>query len=233
MSFGTAAVDHHRTIQAWPPVSLLTGLIGNALGWERRHPQALDALQRRIRWAARLDRPGTALVDFQTAQLRQADAGWTTRGLVEGRDGGAGTYRSPLLRYRHYRGDASVVVALRLEPADEPPTLDDIAQALDRPARPLFLGRKGCPPATRLVLGMVDAPDNVMALDQVAPADSEDAFARPSVYFNKGASAPPANAVVHWTSDERRFDVDLHGGRQPVYELPARFDQPNPGRVAS
>ena len=234
MSFGSAAVDHHRPVQLWPPVSLLTGLIGNALAWQRRNPRLLDDLQRRLRWAARLDRPGEWLEDFQTAQLDHGDSGWITRGVVEGRDGAA--TRAPHLRYRHYRGDASVAIALRLEPAAEAPTLDDIAQALDRPARPLFLGRKGCPPATRLVLGLVDAPDNLAALDLAPPADgswpgdSAGFGARPAVFFNEGAATLPASIVVHWSSDERRFDLDVHGGRQRVYELPARLPSTDKAR---
>jgi CRISPR system Cascade subunit CasD len=88
MSFGTTAVDHRRPVQAWPAVSMLTGLLANALGWQRSDAQALDALQARIRWAARIDRAGVALSDFQTAQLSKADKGWTTRGVVEGRGGG-------------------------------------------------------------------------------------------------------------------------------------------------
>ena len=58
MSFGTTAVDHRRPVQPWPPVSMLTGLLANALGWQRSDVAALDALQSRIRWAARIDRAG-------------------------------------------------------------------------------------------------------------------------------------------------------------------------------
>ena len=54
MSFGTTAVDHRRPVQAWPAVSMLTGLLANALGWERSDNVALDRLQARIRWAALL-----------------------------------------------------------------------------------------------------------------------------------------------------------------------------------
>ena len=114
MSFGTVAVDHRRPVQLWPAVSMLTGLLANALGWQRADVKALDQLQSRIRWAARIDRVGVALNDFQTVQLAKDDKGWTTRGVVEERDGGAESYKSPHLRSRDYRADASVLVALRL-----------------------------------------------------------------------------------------------------------------------
>ena len=42
-------------------------------------------------------------------------------------------------------------VVLRLATAEESPTLDELAEALDRPARPLFLGRKSCLPSAPLL----------------------------------------------------------------------------------
>lgn len=224
MSFGTTAVDHRRPVQAWPAVSMLTGLLANALGWQRSDVQALDALQARIRWAARIDRAGTALNDFQTAQLSKNDKGWTTRGVVEERGGGDASYQSPHLRSRDYRADASVLVALRLEPAQQTPTLQDLAAALNRPMRPLFLGRKGCPPATRIGQGLVLADDAVAAV-RAAPALEDGAKpAHAAVFFNEGAAPAVAHETFrqHDTSDERRFALDVHAGRQRVFELVAR-----------
>jgi CRISPR system Cascade subunit CasD len=224
MSFGTTAVDHRRPVQAWPAVSMLTGLLANALGWRRSDVLALDALQARIRWAARIDRPGTALNDFQTAQLSKDDKGWTTRGVVEERGGGDESYKSPHLRSRDYRADASVLVALRLEPAQQSPTLQALAAALDRPMRPLFLGRKGCPPATRIGQGLVLAGDAVAAVRAAPALDDGAKPERATIFFSEGA-APTADQGalrLHDTSDERRFALDVHAGRQRVFELVAR-----------
>ncbi len=224
MSFGTTAVDHRRPVQPWPAVSMLTGLLANALGWQRSDAQALDRLQARIRWAARIDRAGTALNDFQTAQLSKDDKGWTTRGAVEERDGGVDSYKSPHLRSRDYRADASVLVALRLEPADQRPTLQDLAAALDHPQRPLFIGRKGCLPATRIGQGVVQAEDAVQALLTAAGSPDGASPRQVTIYFNQGAapSDGPGPLLVHDTSDERRFVMDVHAGRQRVYERVAR-----------
>lgn len=228
MSFGSTAVDHRRPVQPWPAVSMLTGLLANALGWQRADVQALDGLQARIRWAARIDRAGAALNDFQTAQLSKADKGWTTRGDVEERGGGDDSYKSPHLRSRDYRADASVLVALRLEPAQQAPTLAELAAALDQPARPLFLGRKACLPATRINQGIVLADDAVAALRGAPAADDGAPPSRAAIYFNEGAgpaagTAPAAAEIrVHDTSDERRFALDVHAGRQRVYEIVAR-----------
>jgi len=222
MSFGTTAVDHRRPVQAWPAVSMLTGLLANALGWDRSQTTELDRLQARLRWAARIDRPGVPLNDFQTAQLAKNDRGWTTRGVVEERGGGADSYNSPHLRSRDYRADASVLVALRLDAAEEAPTLEDLAAALDEPARPLFLGRKGCLPATRLRLGLVQADDAVQALQQAEQLPGGVAPEFAAIFFNTGAAPVVEGLRIHHTSDERRFVLDVHAGRQRVYEHPAR-----------
>lgn len=218
LSFGSLAVDQRRPIQRWPAASLLTGLIGNALGYRRTEPAPLDRLQARLRWAARLDRPGVPFTDFQTAELDGADKGWTTSGSIEERAGGPDTYKSPHIRWRDYRADASLAVAIRLTDADEAPTLAELAAALDRPARPLFIGRKNCLPSQRLLMGVVDASDVVAALTQAPLA--ADADARPAVFFNDATAATPHNVLLtHRSSDERRFAIDVHAGMQTIHEL--------------
>src|ERR671919_1552470 len=147
MSFGDVAIDEIRPSRRLPARSMLTGLLANALGWAHRDVAVLDRLQERLRFAARLDREGQGLVDFQTAELGQHDPLWTTRGVPAERAGGAASYSGPALRYRHYRADAAVTVALTLAPAEEAPDLAALEAALRRPERPLFIGRKGCPPS--------------------------------------------------------------------------------------
>jgi CRISPR system Cascade subunit CasD len=149
-------IDAAGPVQDFPATSLLTGLIANALGWRRGDTAALQALQDRLVHAVRIDREGERVRDYQTAKLEGADQGWTRAGAPEGRAGDAGTYKHPHPRYRWYQADASVLVALRLEPAEEAPTLDDVASALDRPARPLFIGRKPCLPSVPLIAGWAD-----------------------------------------------------------------------------
>lgn len=221
LALGAPAVDQRRPVQRWPATSLLTGLLGNALGWRRTEPDRLDRLQARLCWAARIDRPGLPLTDFQTALLDQADQGWTTHGQVEERAGGANTYDAPHIRWRDYRADASLAVALRLQPADEAPTLDDLAAALQRPARPLFIGRKNCLPSQRVLIASVEATDAVAALVQAPLAD--DAEARPAVFVRDPAWDPGLGdagpVVVHRSSDERRFGLDVHAGQQAIHEI--------------
>jgi CRISPR system Cascade subunit CasD len=76
--------------------------------------------------------------------------GWTTRGVTEHRDGGTAAKFGTHQRYRHYWADGLMTTALTLVGDDEP-TLDQVHQALQRPARPLFIGRKTCLPARPLL----------------------------------------------------------------------------------
>lgn len=226
LSLGSAAVDQRRPVQRWPATSLLTGLLGNALGCRRDQPAALDRLQQRLRWAARIDRAGQPFTDFQTAQLDPDDQGWTTRGTVETRAGGRPTYESPHIRWRDYRADASLAVALRLDPTDEAPTLGDLAAALQRPARPLFIGRKSCLPSQRLLVGLVEAAHTVAALAHCPLAD--DADDAPALFCRDPAAAWPGPEIAHHSSDERRFALDVHAGQQTIRELLA----PTPAATA-
>jgi CRISPR system Cascade subunit CasD len=164
MAFGDVAVDAIGPVRATPSASTLTGLLSNALGVQRWETDRLARLQARLVFGCRLDRRGQRFTEFQTAQLAKDDEWWTTRGRVEGRAGGDAAYDSPHLRYRDHDADACVTVAMRLLDADESPTLDDVKKALDEPARPLFLGRKACLPAGRLVLGVVESPSIHAAL---------------------------------------------------------------------
>ena len=106
---------------------------------------------------------GVRMTDFQTAQLGANDRGWTTRGQPEGRAGGANTYDAPHLRYRDYFADMRVAVALRLEPAGDEPTLGHLADALQEPKRPLFIGRKPCLPAASLFRHFSERGDTALA----------------------------------------------------------------------
>lgn len=149
MAFGGVAIDQVGPTRDYPATSMLTGLIGNALGWHWADRGAHQAMQDRLVFAVRRDRDGTLLTDTQNVQLAKDGKGWTTHGAPEGREGAS--YAAPHRRMRDYLADASVRVVLRLEPHDDAPTLEALSDALDRPARPLFLGRKPCLPAVPLL----------------------------------------------------------------------------------
>ena len=214
MAFGGETIDNLGVIRDFPAQSMLTGLIANALGWRREDSAEHDRLQARLVFGARLNRAGTRLTDFQTAELRKDDKGWTTGGEPEGRAGGDKSYKGQHLRYRDYHADAAMLIALRLEPADESPTLEDVADALQRPARPLFLGRKPCLPTAPLFAGWCDAPDVLTALREAAPLAVN---TRPRVLWPAGEGALRGSRQID-VCDERNWTSGVHGGWRPVCE---------------
>jgi CRISPR system Cascade subunit CasD len=212
IAFGGETIDNYGVIRDFPALSMVTGLLANALGWDRGDAVRHNRLQERLVMGARLDDAGKRLMDFQTAQLEKSDKGWTTSGTPEER--GGNSYSGPHLRYRDYHADMNVLIGLRLRAAEEAPTLDDLAAALDKPARPLFVGRKNCLPTGRLMAGWVDAINILEALQKALPSFADKARAQwpegegqlPGRYENQNQDV----------CDERNWTSGVHGGWRPV-----------------
>ena len=241
MAFGGEIIDNYGVIRWFPSASMITGLLANALGWRRTEGERHQHLQERLTFAVRIDREpagGVRMRDFQTARLDKNDKGWTTQGQPEGRAGGANTYDAPLLRYRDYFADMRVTVALRLEPADATPTLDDLADALEQPARPLFIGRKPCLPsaplfscfsngdtalAALLAVSLDDpSPEAIRLLCDGQKIGGGDPSPSPEVIRllwpdgEDGAGVAPSRTYM--LTDERNWISGLHGGGRLVCE---------------
>lgn len=212
MAFGGVAVDNFGVVDAWPAASLLTGLIGNALGWDRTETGRLQRLQDRLIFAARLDREGSRLRDFQTAALAHDDKGWTTRGEPEGRAGGAGTFAGMHIRHRDFWADRIVSLALRVSPAEEAPDLDTIAAALERPARPLFIGRKPCLPAAPILAGRCEAETALDAIRVAAAPDGGD-HGTPLLFW-PATEGGPGPFVERRVYGHRNWRSGVHGGEE-------------------
>ena len=221
MAFGGEAIDNYGVVRWFPSASMLTGLLANALGWRRVERERHQRLQDRLVLAARIDREpagGVRMQDFQTAQIGAADRGWTTRGRPEGRAGGAATYLAPNLRYRDYWADMRVTVALRLQPEQEAPTLDDLASALESPTRPLFIGRKPCLPSDQLFAGFKEADTALAALVETPVETSEVAHDVRLLWpEGDGIAGVEANRTYMLT-DQRNWTSGLHGGGRTVCE---------------
>ena len=97
-AFGGEMIDAHGVIRNVPAQSMLTGLLANALGWNRTMRAEHQALQGRIVFGAvwEQDVALSRMTDYQTAQLGKNDRAWTTRGVPAGRAGGAATYAGPI-----------------------------------------------------------------------------------------------------------------------------------------
>ena len=227
VSFGAPMVDQNGVVQAFPTLSLLTGMFANALGWNHHDTNKLTSLQSRLRFAARIDRRGEALVDYQIADLGQPwmiskNAGWTTQGAIAERGGASG--EGLHIRYRHYRADSLHTVTLTLV-GEESPTVDGVARALTEPARPLFIGRKCCIPASRLLLDNIDAPSLVAALAGVPRSARADSGPLSACWWE---GDDPTGAVgdsrVVPVTDERDWKNQIHTGRRLMRE--GRVDPP-------
>lgn len=205
MSFGGEAVDHVGPTRDFPSASMITGLIANALGWRWGEKERHQELQDRLIFGAAISCEGEVLTDTQNAELAKKDKGWTTSGVSEGRAGDS--YGGPHRRRRDYLMDAEVLVALRLEPAEVDPTIEVIASALDRPARPLFIGRKSCLPTGRLFAGVHQAETVCDALLAVTEPGSR-------AIWPEGEG--PEGDRLSDISDLRNWLSGLHGGARRV-----------------
>jgi len=151
-----------------PTRSLLTGLIGSALGYRRSDHAKLQALQDSMRVGVIVHRAGVEISDYQIADLGKPfllGPMWSSGTSVARRKGSEAGGLRP--QQRPYRADADMTAVVELG-ADSPVNVDQIISALDYPAHPLFLGRSSCPPATRLAGGALDAASLEAAVLEVA-----------------------------------------------------------------
>jgi CRISPR system Cascade subunit CasD len=222
MAFGGETIDNYGVIRHSPALSMVTGLLANALGWRREQWDLHDRLQNRLVMGARRESAGRHLREYQTAQLFEDDEGWTTSGISEGRAKSSSYSVQPSgrkvltwQRYRDYHADLSMLVALRLEPAVEIPTLDDLAHALDYPARPLFIGRKSCLPSKGIFGGWQEG-DSVLQVLQTTPV-LEGIVDGLRMQWPDGEGRMKGDRVID-LCDERNWRSGVHGGWRPVRE---------------
>ncbi|NLI91847.1 MAG: type I-E CRISPR-associated protein Cas5/CasD [Peptococcaceae bacterium] len=126
-SWGVASKFDTRDTAREPTKSGVIGLLAAALG--RSRTEGLEDLND-LRFGVRIDQPGTSLRDFHTARLNEQDP--------------------PFVTTRYYLADAVFLVGLE----GEDDFLQELIEALENPVFPLYLGRRSCPPAGRLVLGL-------------------------------------------------------------------------------
>jgi CRISPR system Cascade subunit CasD len=220
ISFGAPIVDRYGTVQPYPALSMLAGMLGNALGYSHAQTDRLQRLQQRLRCASRRDRAGRRIRDYQIVDLNQPfmrdDRAWTTHGSLQLREGGdapkwrkgKGNYHQ---RLRDYWADSAHTIALTLAPRDEDPTVERLTEALRRPERPLFIGRKTCLPAAPLFLGRVETENLVEALRTAPLAEEPDSAERLTAWWP--AETPGAEGARPVT-DRRDWKNQIHVGER-------------------
>ena len=231
LSFGGPRVDKNGVQQVIPGRAMLAGLNGNGLGYEHREFERLSALQARLRYAVRQDHAGDTLLDYHTVDMGQSFMleGWTTRGVPESRAGGESS-TGTLIRLQHYRVDAVYSLALTLT-GDGTPSVDDLAHALEHPERPLFIGRKCCLPAARILWGRVRAASLREALMAWPVASREgregDATPRECMSWWPVGEGTEVGHTLYLT-DEKDHSNQVHVGRRAVQAamVPYRVEVP-------
>jgi CRISPR system Cascade subunit CasD len=146
-AWGSAARFVRRTTENAPTKSGVLGLLAAAEGRPREADLSDLAA---LRYGVRIDQPGTRVRDFQTAHHFDTD-------------------KSMPLSERFYLADAVFVAAVE----GEPDTVRRLDAAVKEPVYLPYLGRRSCPPAAPVDLGVRDDADLFTALEQ-APWEASD-----------------------------------------------------------
>jgi CRISPR system Cascade subunit CasD len=142
-SWGASARFTRRTTESAPTKSAVIGMLAAAAGIERGDDTSLAPLAA-LRFAVRIDQPGTRVRDFHTAHH-------------------AVTGKSMPLSERFYLADAVFVAAVE----GDPTLLARLHAALRNPVYAPFLGRRSCPPALPVELGLHDGASLMEVLGDV------------------------------------------------------------------
>lgn len=186
---------YRRPTEATPTLSGIVGLIANALG--RRRTDPIDDIAREAGLAVRVDRPGTLLDDYHTVGTpgRYALAADTGRQLKQ--------LKNSVPTRRHYLCDAAFV-AVYTPPSGGMPAAQ-VLHALKHPARPIYLGRRSCPPSERVALGLADPgtpPEQMLANSKILrepPARRPDTAMDEADYYDAADSAPTVDVLIETT----------------------------------
>ncbi|HOJ32257.1 MAG TPA: type I-E CRISPR-associated protein Cas5/CasD [Candidatus Hydrogenedentes bacterium] len=191
-----------RQTNSMPTKSGVLGLLCAALGVSRKEAQTnwLPKL-RGLKMACRADRPGMRIWDYHTVGAKLS---------LHRADGKSRT--DPLVTCREYLCDASFLVLLQGSPI----LIDQLAQALERPVWPLYLGRKNCPPSRPILAGITDSDADLLSILRSVPW-------RPRI---EGEQAP-SFLVCSLEFDHAYENDPCIYASTVVYDSPVSFEMPS------
>ncbi len=198
VAWGDTAVGEFRPSHDHPTRSAILGLVAAALGIKRHEEERLQALENSCLVAVRLDSPGEVMRDYHTTQVppQQRKVRHYTR-----RDELNTAKLHTILSQRDYRTDSAATIALTSK-NDPPLQLQQMADALQRPTLPLYLGRKSCPLALPVQPRMVQADDLKTAFDTCPPITEQLKTLTENLHqFGQGISAPD-HIRFYWEENE-------------------------------
>lgn len=242
---GPAVTTVHRPTDSVPSLSGVTGLIANAMGHGRSDP--LDSLIA-AQMHTRLDRQGRRIRDFHTVgtgtttcsrcgRPKRSNAKtctscggtrWHSDGVPTAKSldqrnrskGKAVPSPNPVIGDRWYLSDAAFTVVWTPAPDGVPAAA--VAAALQRPARPLYLGRRSCPPGYPVLLGVTDQPPNDVLTTIPLLRDPPEPSRR-DTYFDDVACAAEAAATTPLLVSVQRQTDGPHPGASARNDVPVTF----------
>ena len=187
-----------------PTRSMVTGLIGAALGVSRREADTLQSIQDTMRLAVVVHRRGVEVVDYQTANLSKPHLRgpmWSSGTTILEREGG--DTEGTRIQHRPYVCDGHMTVLVQLLDG-APFTAEHIIEAFDQPKRVLAYGRMSCPPIGRIAGDVLSVGSLEEAVSEL-PGD---------IYLPSEVIEPQWGDLLVSIPGTRDWRSRLHGGAE-------------------
>ena len=208
-SWGGPSQYSRRETRMEPTKSGVVGLLAAALG--RKRHQAVSDLAA-LRMGIRTDQPGRLLRDYHTVADYRGRPLLSANVNKQGRQQPRDTTR-PLETYRYYLQDAVFIAVV----SGDRTLIEQAGAALQQPAFPLALGRRGCPPSRPLRVEVQTVADDLTAALADIPWQAGKAYR---------ATRPGSSITLPIT-------VDDPAGTETLHDVPVTFDLSAPGQRAS
>ncbi len=187
-----------RQTEREPSKSGVMGLLASAFGIGRDDRAALNELSR-LSYGVRVEQEGQLLRDYHGAKSFKSVGDYLN-----------GNFDDAYMSNRYYLSDAVFLAAVSCDDND---LLRCIDAALRRPAFPLYLGRRSCPPTLPVTLGLRDASLEDALRNEPWHATEE---------YRRRWESRHANKPVHLRI---RIDASPSDAQAYIRDMPTSFDR--------